>query len=134
MPQDSLSKATDQACLRIILVEDDNILSMAMKSMLKKLGHKVIAVENSGQGAISRAMEEEPDLMFVDIYLKDDVTGINVVEELQEKIKSEFVYITGNSDPGFLSQAKNTKHLDYLVKPVSYQVIKDTLANVLKSR
>lgn len=132
MPHDSTSNATDVESLRIILVEDDNILSMAMKSMLKKLGHQVIAVENSGQGAISKAIEQDPDLMFVDIYLKDDITGINVVEELQEKIRSEFVYITGNSDPGFLSQAKNTKHLDYLVKPVSFQVIKDTLANVNK--
>lgn len=117
---------------RVMLVEDDNILAMAMKSMLGKLGYEVVAVEKTGQDAISKAIEMNPDVMLVDIYLKDDTTGINVVEQLQDKINTQFIYVTGNTDSDHLNQAKNTKHLDYLVKPVSFETIKDTLARVKK--
>lgn len=118
---------------RIMLVEDNNILAMGMKAMLRKLGHEVISIEKNGKEAISNATQLKPDVIFIDIYLKDDTTGIKVVEELEDKIDAEFIYVTGNTDPDHLDQAKHTRHLDYLVKPVNLQVVKDTLARVNKS-
>lgn len=122
-----------QSNYRIMLVEDNNILAMGMKAMLAKLGHEVVSIEKNGSEAISNAIQLKPDVIFIDIYLKDNTTGIKVVEELQNKIDAEFIYVTGNTDPDHLNQAKYTRHLDYLVKPVSLQVIKDTLARVKKS-
>lgn len=113
--------------LNIILVEDDNILNLAMKSMLVKMGHQVVAVEQTGRKAIDRAKELQPDVMFVDIYLKDEIDGITVVEQLQDNVNISFVYLTGNTDPDHLERAKRLRYFEYLVKPVNREMVKRTL-------
>ena len=48
---------------RILIVEDEHIVAMGIKRMLKSLGYTVTGVASSGKDAISKAESTFPDLI-----------------------------------------------------------------------
>ena len=55
---------------RILIVEDEHIVAMGIKRMLKSLGYTVTGVASSGEDAISKAESTFPDVVLMDIMLK----------------------------------------------------------------
>ncbi len=66
-----MSTATDRnAGLRIVLVEDEVMIAMAMQEILQELGHVVCAAVRTEADAVDAADRFRPDLMIVDEHLK----------------------------------------------------------------
>lgn len=103
---------------KILIVEDDMILSMVLERMIGKLGHEVIDKEITGKAAIETAQELQPDLILMDIQLKDDIDGVEAMQEIRKSSSVPVIYITGNSDQYNLRRAQQTNFVDYLVKPI----------------
>ena len=68
---------------RILVVEDELIVAMNIESKLQELGYEVIDVVDNGKDAIDRALETKPDLILMDIVLKGDMDGIEVVRRIK---------------------------------------------------
>lgn len=113
---------------KVLIVEDDMIISMVLERMILKLGHQVIKKVITGQGAIDSAFELEPDLILMDIQLKDDIDGISAMQRIREKSDVQVIYITGNSDQYNQSRAKKTNYVEYLVKPIQMTHLKKSIA------
>jgi CheY-like chemotaxis protein len=111
----------------VLIVEDDMIISMVLERMIIKLGHNVIDKVITGQGAIDSAFELKPDLILMDIQLKDDIDGISAMQKIREKSEVPVIYITGNSDQYNLSRAQETNFVDYLVKPIQMSHLKKSI-------
>lgn len=107
-----------EAKKEVLIVEDDMIISMVLERMIVKLGFDVIAKVISGQEAIDLALRHDPDLILMDIQLKDDIDGITAMQEIRNHSQVQVIYITGNSDQYNLNRAKKTNFVDYLVKPI----------------
>lgn len=116
--------ATDK---KVLIVEDDMIISMVLERMIKKLGHEVVDKVVTGQGAIDSTFDLEPDLILMDIQLKDDIDGISAMQEIRSESDVHVIYITGNSDQYNLSRAKETNFIDYLVKPIQMSHLKKSI-------
>jgi len=56
--------------VKILLVEDESIESMDIKSTLESFGYNILYVASSGEEAIEKARELMPDLILMDIMLK----------------------------------------------------------------
>jgi len=110
-----------------LIVEDDMILSMVLERMILKLNHSVIGKVNAGQAAIDSARELNPDLILMDIQLKDDIDGISAMHEIRNNSNVPVIYITGNSDEYNLSRAKETGFVDYLIKPIQMSDLKNSI-------
>ena len=108
----------------VLIVEDDMILSMVLERMITKLGYSVVGKVITGQGAIDSATELKPDLILMDIQLKDNIDGINAMHEIRNTSDVPVIYITGNSDEYNQSRAKETNYIDYLVKPIQMSDLK----------
>lgn len=113
---------------KVLIVEDDMIISMVLERMILKLGHKVINKVITGQGAIDSAHEMDPDLILMDIQLKDNIDGISAMQKIREGSDVHVIYITGNSDQYNLSRAKKTNFVDYLVKPIQMSHLKKSIS------
>ncbi len=113
---------------KVLIVEDDMIISMVLERMILKLGHEVINKVITGQGAIDSARELDPDLILMDIQLKDDIDGISAMQKIRENSDVHVIYITGNSDQYNLSRAKKTNFVDYLVKPIQMSHLKKSIS------
>jgi CheY-like chemotaxis protein len=99
--------------------------------MVEKLDYKVLGTYAKGSDAITKVQELNPDLVLMDIMLEDDIDGIEATKEFQKtNTSSKVIYITGNSDIYNRERANSTEHIDYLVKPISLDDLKNTIEKI----
>ncbi len=118
----------------ILIVEDDMILSMVLERMILKLKHSVAGKKITGEDAIQSARTLEPDLILMDIQLKDNIDGIDAMHEIRNNSDVPVIYITGNSDQYNLSRAEETNFVDYLVKPIQMSDLKKSIKKAFNSQ
>ncbi len=102
---------------RILVVEDEHIVAMGIKKMLKNLGYTVTGVASSGEDAISKTESTFPDVVLMDIMLKGDMDGVEAAREIRERFDVPIVYLTAYSDNNILERAKITEPFGYIIKP-----------------
>ena len=82
--------------LRVLVVEDEVMLAMALEDLLEEAGHTVVGIAASKAQAIAAADATRPDLVFVDIHLLDGPTGLDVAEHLRAVAGTAVVFMTAN--------------------------------------
>ncbi len=118
--------------MKILIVEDDKVLSLLLSKMIQKMGFKVIGAVNQGIQALQYAREFKPDLILMDIMLEDDIDGIDVAQILQkEKLHIPIIFITGNSDVYNRTRVQKVKYIDYLVKPINFNILKKSIDKLI---
>ncbi len=110
-----------------MIVEDDLILNLLYESYLEKLGYDAEGELVYGKTAIEIAKKINPDLILMDISLEGDMDGIEAMKEIRKFSEVPVIYITGNSDPTHVQRAKETNYIDYLVKPIEFNDLKESL-------
>ena len=116
---------------KVIIVEDDKVLSLLLVKMVEKLKMQVVATTTEGRKAVELAKSLSPDLILMDIMLEDDLDGIEAIENLQrENFNIPVIFITGNSDSYNRQRAEKVNYIDYLVKPISFSILKDSIKKV----
>ena len=102
---------------QILVVEDENIVALEIQSRLEGLGYVVLAIASSGEEAIQKAEETNPDLVLMDIKLKGDMDGIEAAEEIRTRFNLPVVYLTAYAEENTLQRAKITAPYGYILKP-----------------
>lgn len=102
---------------RVLIVEDDMIISLVIENMVREIGHEVIGKAVSGEEALEIATKELPDLILMDIRLKGEMDGIEAITAIKKEISTSVIYLTGNSDRINYDRAKETKFIDLITKP-----------------
>ena len=111
----------------VMIVEDDLILNLLYESYLEILGYDAEGELVYGKTAVEVAQRIEPDLILMDISLEGDMDGIEAMKEIRNFSDVPVIYITGNSDPYHVQRAKETNYIDYLVKPIEFNDIKESI-------
>ena len=112
---------------KILVVEDESIISIEIKSRLQSLGYDVPAVARSGPEAIAKAGEFMPDLILMDISLQGEMDGIEATEIILSKYDIPVVYLTANTDDVTFHRAKITSPFGYLLKPFEERILHSTI-------
>jgi len=73
-------------------------------------------VARTAEKALQLVEEFNPSLVLLDIFLKGNLTGIDVAEHLNGK-RIPFVYVSANSNQQVLEAAKTTNPFGFIVKP-----------------
>ncbi len=82
--------------LRILIVEDDELIGVMLAEMLDDLGYAVCAVETTEADAVNAASHHRPDLMIVDARLGAAGCGVSAVEEILRNGFVPHVFMSGN--------------------------------------
>ena len=101
----------------IMIVEDERIVAMDIKSSLENLGYSVSAIAASGETALERVAETQPDLVLMDIQLKGEMDGVKAAEQIRDNFNIPVIYLTANADNQTLQRAKITEPYGYILKP-----------------
>ncbi len=72
---------------KILIVDDDQEILLALKSRLKWQGHEVLTAEN-GEQALTLVPQESPDLLLLDIEMPG-LSGLDVLKRLTELSNSQ---------------------------------------------
>lgn len=99
---------------RILLVEDDLLSRLSLKSRLELVGEVLEAP--SKKDALILLKERDFDLAFVDMDLESELAGLEIIERLKEK-DIYAVVLSGRDDEGVIEQAYTKGCRDYLAKP-----------------
>jgi two-component system cell cycle sensor histidine kinase/response regulator CckA len=102
---------------RILVIEDDSIVSMEIQYTLESLGYQVAGIASSGQAAIEQAAETRPDLVLMDIKLKGAMDGVEAAVKIGERFDIPVIYLTAYADQDTLRRAKITEPYGYIIKP-----------------
>jgi diguanylate cyclase (GGDEF)-like protein/PAS domain S-box-containing protein len=103
--------------VRILVVEDERIVSMDIQRRLKGLGYDVVAAAVSGEEAIQKADTHHPDLVLMDIMLDGELDGIAAAEVIRGRLSIPVIYLTAYADTCTLQRAKVTEPFGYILKP-----------------
>ncbi len=116
---------------RVLIVEDDMVQRLVLENMLRRLDLEIAGKVSNGQSAIRKALELKPDLITMDIFLKDKTDGVTAVEKIHEQLTIPVIYITGNSDKFNSERLQNTEFIGYVNKPVTFQKLKSVLEGTI---
>ena len=107
----------------ILIVEDDIITATVIKKYLEKHNYSVVDIIEDGLAAVDAAKAKRPDLILMDIFLKDSIDGIEVAQRIKQSIDIPIIYLTADSSSATIERAKITEPFGYLVKPVDSAVL-----------
>ncbi len=112
---------------RVLLVEDNNDVSDALKALLEALGHQVRTVSR-GEAAIGCAAEFAPEIAFIDIGLPD-IDGYEVARRLRAQQSREPIVMVALSGYGRApaTEDQTTGFDEYLLKPLAFERIAEIL-------
>ena len=102
---------------KIMVVEDESIISLDFRNSLKNLGYAVSGAATSGDVALTKVANNIPDLILMDIHLKGDMSGIEVSEQITSNYRIPVVYLTANADSATFRKANQTNPYGYILKP-----------------
>jgi CheY-like chemotaxis protein len=64
--------------IKILIVEDENILALGLKKKLENLGYAVTDIAASGAETIEKIANNKPDLILMDKLLKEILTVLKL--------------------------------------------------------
>ncbi|MEO5806453.1 response regulator [Devosia sp.] len=82
--------------LRVLLVEDEGMIVMALQEILEGMGHEVCATASTEADAVAAAYHFHPDLMIVDGRLRIG-SGIAAMRKILTKRHVPHIYVSGDS-------------------------------------
>jgi PAS domain S-box-containing protein len=111
----------------ILIVEDEPIVAKDIQVSLQRLGYHVPATATSGEEAIRKTRESQPDLILMDIVLKGKMDGVETVKQIRKQYDVPVIYLTAYADDHTLERAKVTSPAGYMLKPYQPTELRTTI-------
>jgi len=114
--------------MKILLVEDDTELSLAMSMRLKSYGHQAIPAQDA-ISAIAMAVKHKPDLAIVDINLPcgDGFTVLERLNASSECASIPSILMTASKKDGLKHKAIQHGASGFLEKPFNSTLLIDAI-------
>lgn len=116
---------------KILLVDDHTLFREGIKGLLgQNPAFEVVAEAGTAKGAISKALELNPDVVLMDIALTD-VNGIEATQQLLEKLPGlKVIVISMYSKMDYIIAALQAGAAGYLVKDTTPDMLLNALDTV----
>ena len=105
--------------IRVLIVEDEPLIAADISACLKKNDYIVTAICYTKAQGEKELFENLPDIVLLDINLKNGEEGIDLAKKINTAYKIPFVFLTSYSDKQTLQSAKAAAPSGYIVKPFS---------------
>lgn len=106
---------------KILIVEDELLVAKVMKLVLEKNNYEV-QHEIDEKGAVERATAFEPDLIILDVYLKNKTSGIEAGKAIRNNgVKAPIVFTTGNSYEQTKNEIQDINNSYLFIKPIEIE-------------
>ncbi|WP_122034036.1 response regulator [Aliivibrio sp. EL58] len=121
--------------IKIVIVEDDIGIAEIHRRNLDKIDYvEVIGIAASKEEATTLFDVLNPDLVLLDIYLPDG-NGLDILRELRQKESSpDVILITADRDVNTLQEAMRGGVVDYLLKPVIFSRLEESINKYLSQK
>ncbi len=102
---------------QILIVEDEVIVAKNIQNRLEGLGYSVPAIISSGEEAIEKTKEIQPDLVLMDVKLEGKMDGVVAADQIRKQFNIPIIYLTAYGDVQTLDRIKLTEPYGCIIKP-----------------
>jgi DNA-binding NtrC family response regulator len=118
---------------RILVVDDEKLISWSLGSMLNKVGYEVETAA-SGAEATERFRAFHPDLVMLDVWLPD-ANGLDLLRQFKEEDEDlAVVMMTADAHVDSALNALKGGAEDYVGKPFNMEVVKHIVEQAFEKR
>jgi twitching motility two-component system response regulator PilH len=117
---------------RILVVDDVRFISQMLKIMFEEKGHRVTTA-SSGQEALAKAREEQPELILTDIAMPQ-MDGIEMTKLLKADNATKYIpviIISAKNDKATIGSAYAAGAADFTVKPFNNEELLSKVGELL---
>ena len=116
---------------RILIIEDEQVVALDLRNLLKRLGHTPLGPAVTAGDAIRLAAETLPDLILMDVKLEGEHDGVHAATEITRHRLVPIVYITAYPEK-FISGSSPMVHPFLCVaKPFSFATVEAAIRSAL---
>lgn len=102
---------------RIIIADDEGIIRLGLKRILRGLGHTVVATARTGKETLEKVSQIKADLLLLDIEMPE-IDGLTVAKTLANSSPLAIIMLTAYSQQSYITAAVDAAVMGYLVKPI----------------
>ena len=114
---------------RLLVVDDHHDTCIGMKMMLERRGY-AITLANSADQAVTKASEENFDLVISDIGLPDR-SGYELMQELRATKGLRGIALSGFGMENDITRARNAGFSEHLTKPINFERLERAIKKIL---
>lgn len=118
-----------QLISRVLIIEDEPIISMDLDNLVTELGHEVVGVAATRRDAVALALAERPGLVLADINLGDGGSGIEAVTEILDSFDIPVIFITAYPEKLLTGERPEPTYL--VAKPFLPECVQATIGQAL---
>lgn len=111
---------------RILIAEDNELVSLTLEEQLTNFGYTVVGVARSGAEAVRLTKLLNPDLVIMDMQMPE-LDGDQAAAQISKQHPTPVVMLTAYSDSDHIRRAEASGALAYLVKPVNPEELPPTI-------
>jgi CheY-like chemotaxis protein len=116
---------------RVLIVEDELLIIEDLKHKLTRLGHSVLAHATSGEIAVQKATDTNPDLVLMDVRLRGRMSGVEAARRIRETHNVPIIYVTAQASA--VSEIVGRQEHQYvLTKPFALAQLESIISAALQ--
>jgi len=116
---------------KVLIVDDAAFMRMAIRTMLEKNGHEVIAEAENGAIGVNKYKENNPDIVTMDITMPE-MTGIEALKAIKQyDPKAKVIMMSAMGQENMVKEAIISGAKTFIVKPFKEDHVIQTLAKIL---
>ncbi len=121
----------DKNTKKILIVEDDIVSAQFLREILEEAGYIILGIVSRAKESIQKANELKPDLILMDIILKDQMSGCEAAIYIKQNLKNcKIIFLTAHAQQEMIEYAQQCQASSYLLKPYRENEILATIAVV----
>jgi len=102
---------------KILIVENEQAIALETQSILKSMGYDVLPIVSSGEEAIRKAQEWQPDLVLITLPIQGEIEGVEVANQIRTRFDIPVVYITANISNAQMEELMRSEPCGFIFKP-----------------
>lgn len=126
----------DLSSLQVLVVEDNKYMQLLLQNVLRMFKIRRIQAADDGADALNIMKSFQPDVIFCD-WNMEVIDGIEFTRFVRTGSDTANPYVpiimlTGHSEARHIFEARDAGATEYLVKPISAEMIYDRICRVIE--
>jgi two-component system, chemotaxis family, chemotaxis protein CheY len=121
---------------QVMIVDDIPGTREIIRDMLQEIGFTRITEAGDGREALEKLKGERAQLIICD-YVMKDMSGLDLLHQLRNHpylVDVPFIMVSAVGDVPVIEAALNLGASDFIVKPISFQLLRRKITDVLRRK
>ena len=125
----ALAEIETETASRVLIIEDEPLISMQLETLVADLGHEVIGTAATRAQALEVFKKAPAGLILADIQLADGSSGIDAVEDLLQLADLPVIFITAYPEKLLTGERPEPTYL--ITKPFREETVRAAISQAL---